>query len=102
MIRPSCNTFIYCNYREPMIRIKIFIGLTKNSYSFYFLEKIYIKKVIFGKNGCIVIIDNKGICETCFKPKKGIDYYESNAITKYDSIKNKGIKKWLEKLLLKF
>ena len=60
------------------------------------------KKVIFGKNGCIVIIDNKGICETCFKPKKGIDYYESNAITKYDSIKNKGIKKWLEKLLLKF
>jgi len=62
------------------------------------------KRVVWGQNGCIAIIDQDGNCETCFKPSNGIIYYENTAITKYDSIQSKlkGIKKWLEKLHWKF
>lgn len=60
------------------------------------------KKVIWGQNGCIAFIDKYGGIETCFKPKRGVSYYEDTAITRYDSLQEKGVKKWLEKLLSKF
>lgn len=61
------------------------------------------KKVIWGQNGCIAFIDQHGDVESCFKPKRGLKYFEDTAFTFYDSINEKSrVAKWLEKLVSNF
>ncbi len=58
------------------------------------------KKVIWGQNGCIIFIDEYGEVESCFKPLRGLSYYEDWSLTFYDSIETKTrIRKWLDHLI---